>query len=297
MIRRALAAITRVIVPSYKLGQQPLRNVAIVVPLSNRAEFTEDERIALRHLRCHLGGYDRYFLAPDSLEIEPCDFFVKRFPTKYFGSAAAHGKLLASVRFYREFSGYEFIFFYHLDSLVLANRMEYWCSKDIDYIGAPWVRCEESPWVDHPRVGNGGFALLRVSSALRVLVNRYRIEPSTFWLDLFSQSAPLWAVVSAEWVQRRFPTFTLIDRMLHERRIMDDPEPHGRNNDLFWSDRAVSYFPDFKVASLAEGLSFAFEAAPSMCLEMNGGAMPFGCHAWRRYEPEFWAPYLMREPS
>ena len=296
-MRRILSAITRLIVPVFREGQTPAKKVAIVVPLSNRVGFTDDERISLRHLNCHLGAYDRYFLAPEPLEIDLPGFRVKRFPLRYFGSGAAHGKLLASLKFYREFSGYEFILFYHLDSLVLRNCMEYWCSKDIDYIGAPWVRCEENSWVDRPRVGNGGFALLRVSSAIRVLVNRHRLEPSTFWLDLFSQGAPRWAVISAEWFQRFCPSFELIDRILHETRVMDDPAPHGRNNDIFWSDRAVLYFPEFKVASLADGLSFAFEAAPSMCLKMNGGAMPFGCHAWSRYEPEFWEPHLMREPS
>jgi hypothetical protein len=44
---------------------------------------------------------------------------------------------------------------------------------------------------------------------------------------------------------------------------------YGLNNDLFWADQAVKYLPEFKVASLEEGLRFALEAAPRVCFEMN----------------------------
>jgi hypothetical protein len=26
---------------------------------------------------------------------------------------------------------------------------------------------------------------------------------------------------------------------------------------------------------------------------MNGGNMPFGCHAWERYDRRFWEPHLL----
>jgi hypothetical protein len=28
---------------------------------------------------------------------------------------------------------------------------------------------------------------------------------------------------------------------------------------------------------------------------MNGGKMPFGCHAWARYDRDFWLPFLVSE--
>ena len=60
---------------------------------------------------------------------------------------------------------------------------------------------------------------------------------------------------------------------------MDHIEVNERGNDLFWSDQAKRYFPEFKVASLEQGLAFAFEMEPRRCLERTGGRMPFGCHA------------------
>ncbi len=65
--------------------------------------------------------------------------------------------------------------------------------------------------------------------------------------------------------------------------------------DIFWSDEAVHYYPDFKIADVATGLRFAFEVSPRLCLERNQQQLPFGCHAWARYDRAFWEPYLLQE--
>ena len=288
---------TRAMVSPFRLEAPPLKSVAIVVPFSTRADLISDEEVSMRHLLHYLGAYDRYIIAPEGLDLDFPGFSVKRFARKYFGSASAHGKLLANPSFYRQFLDYKFIFFYHLDSLAFSDQLANWCATDLDYIGPPWICCDDTPWVDHPRVGNGGFTLLRVESAFKVIVNRYRLEPSTYWLDKFTRSAPAWLVRNLERIQSNFPHVKSLNRLLKEWHEMEDPAPHGRNNDIFWSDKAVRYLPEFKVASLEEGLQFAFETAPRTCLEMNGGEMPFGCHAWGRYDREFWMPHLLKEES
>ena len=42
-----------------------------------------------------------------------------------------------------------------------------------------------------------------------------------------------------------------------------------------------------------EALEFSFELAPRYCFMMNGRRLPFGCHAWFRYDREFWEPFLL----
>ncbi|MBS1214713.1 MAG: uncharacterized protein H6R26_3330, partial [Proteobacteria bacterium] len=69
----------------------------------------------------------------------------------------------------------------------------------------------------------------------------------------------------------------------------------ARNEDHFWSDDAVRYVPGFKVASFETGLRFSFEVAPRLCFEMNGGRLPFGCHAWQKHDRTFWEPYLLTD--
>ena len=295
LMRYMLKILTRSLVSPFTPEKPPSKRVAIVVPLSTRGELSDDERTSMRHLLHHLGAYDKYLIAPEGLEAHFPGFELKHFARKYFGSAAAHGKMLGTPAFYRQFLDYEFIFFYHLDSLAFSDQMAAWCATDLDYIGPPWIHCAATPWAERPRVGNGGFTLLRVASALKVLANRYRQEPSSYWLDQFTHCAPVWLVRSLERIQNRFPNAEPLNRLLKEWHAMEDPGSHYRNNDMFWSDKAVRYVPEFKVASLEQGLRFAFEAAPRTCFEMNGGRMPFGCHAWARYDREFWAPHLLRD--
>jgi len=67
-----------------------------------------------------------------------------------------------------------------------------------------------------------------------------------------------------------------------------------RHEDHFWSDEAIKYHPEFRVASTELGLRFAFEVAPRYCFELNNYTLPFGCHAWPRYDRNFWEPYLLK---
>lgn len=287
--RKIIGAITRLFVKPYVRPRPASKRVAVVVPMSYRTELTEEERISKRQLEHHLGGYDKFLLVPEGVEPDFEGYRSIAFPKRFFGSAANHGKLLGTRGFYRAFLDYEFVFFYHFDSLVFSDQLESWCARDIDYIGPPWIRCDDSPWVTRPRVGNGGFTLLRVDAALRALTCRYIAKPSFFWFDLFTAHAPGWFVNLLEKVQWFWPA----RRLLREWREVHDPCAHNRNNDIFWSDKAVQYDPAFKVASLEDGLRFAFEVSPGTCYEMNGRRMPFGCHAWGRYDKSFWEPHLV----
>jgi hypothetical protein len=66
------------------------------------------------------------------------------------------------------------------------------------------------------------------------------------------------------------------------------------HEDLFWSFDARRFLPEFRIASVEEALGFAFEVEPRQAFELAGGKLPFGAHAWARYDREFWEPYLLR---
>lgn len=269
-------------------------SVAIVVPWPGGEGLTEAQEISLKHLRHYLGDYDIYLIAPWGARCRLDGMRIIPFRPRYFGSAAAHGLLLMSKGFYKRFGNYEHVMFYHLDSLVFSDGLSEWCGKPYDYIGAPWFRCEDSPWVDRARVGNGGFALLRVSKAIEALEARHRYIRGSRWLDLHVMWTPDFLAKSMDRLSRRFPKSKLLERLVSERRQFMDPASNNRNNDIFWSDMAKYYLPDFRVAPFHEGIRFAFEVSPRECLRMNGGKMPFGCHAWERYDRSFWEPHLLQ---
>lgn len=159
-----------------------MSSVAVVVPGYNRAEFTEDEEISFRHLEHYLGRYDKFLVVPQSLAIERPGFHIQRFPDSYFGSAIANARLMLSPTFYGAFQSYRYVLIYQLDALVFSDRLMEWCASDWDYVGAPWLKCADSPWVGASRVGNGGFSLRKVSSFLRVLSSdAYWVDPEVYW--------------------------------------------------------------------------------------------------------------------
>lgn len=297
MKRALIKAVTCAIVPPFVMKRRPTKKVAILVPMSNRPRLTADEEISMRQLRHYFGNYDKFLIAPEGVAFDFEGFGVKRFPQRFFGSAAAHSRLLAMPSFYKQFADYEFVFFHHLDALAFSDQLPEWCATDIDYIGPPWIQCVDSPWVDRPRVGNGGFTLLRIEKALLALNSRHRRQASFYWFDLFTSNATLPWIEVLEKLERVFPFSLIVGPLLREWRETEDPIGNNRNNDIFWSDTAVRYLPDFKVASLEEGLRFAFEVSPKTCLKMNHGKMPFGCHAWTRYDRKFWEPHIVPENS
>ena len=265
----------------------PSKVVAIVVPLSNRSELTPDEEISFRHLTHFLDKYDKYLVAPKSLQVHYPGFQIKRFSDRYFGSSTAHKKLVLSPKFYKAFREYKYILMYQLDALVFSDQLMQWCETDLDYIGAPWLKSDDSPWVRVARVGNSGFSLRKVESILKVIYSRrYTIDPTKYW-ESFCAS------------RRWYVQFLNLPRKYLKRlRVFNGARWQmsrwQKNDDYFWTDEARKYYPEFKVASFDTGLQFSFEVAPKLCFELNNRQLPFGCHAWGRYDRDFWEPYLLK---
>ncbi len=290
-----LELLTRAFAPSCRTSRPPSKTVAIVVPVSSRPVLLPEEEIALRHL-CHfLGPYDKYFAAPIGSPIRRDGFETSQFPRKFFGSPVAHNHLVFWPDFYRTFEEYEYILIYHLDSLVFSDELMRWCRAGWDYIGAPWLPCADTPWVKEARVGNGGFALMKVESVLDVLDARYRQKPASYWADLLTRNGrwlrPFFRTL--EWLQPRLPPWDTMSRVTGRWRASENPTAYGYHNDLFWAYEAADYVPTFKVAPVEDGLRFAFEAAPRTCFELNGRQLPFGCHAWTKFDRGFWEPLLL----
>jgi hypothetical protein len=262
--------------------------VAIVVPLSSRPGLTPDEEISLRHLRRYLGHYDRFLIAPPALPVNLPDFKVKRFGREFFGSVAAHNQLLFSPAFYESFADYQYILIYHLDSLAFSDQLLQWCETGLDYIGAPWLKCPEYPWITEPKVGNGGFTLMKVESVLRVLHSRRpSVDAAEYWRR-FCADHPQKSVQLVNWPRKYLKRLPVFNHVGWETKRFTS------NNDGFWADRATHYYPPFKVASVEQGLRFAFEAPPRLCFELNHRQLPFGCHAWMKFDRAFWEPYLLK---
>jgi hypothetical protein len=123
-------------------------------------------------------------------------------------------------------------------------------------------------------------------------LDQFWVDPDDYWAD-FCRENPWYRRYLG--LPRRF--------LMRVRRFNDFKREIARwhlrtdgtgNEDYFWADEAARCDPSFKVAPFEVGLRFAFEVAPRKCFELNHRRMPFGCHAWQRYDPAFWEPHLLK---
>lgn len=270
-----------------------MTTVAVVVPIY-KSSLSADERISLHHLDHYLGGYERVLLAPQHLDLNFSTFRIVRFEDEYFQNTFTYSKLLLSRRFYTAFSLYDYILICQLDCLVFSSGIDVWLESGYDYIGAPWFKDPQRAESGFARVGNGGLSLRRVESFLRVLTSsRYVSRPVPFWADLFKpvydEDDPL-PPLKLAWhhLKRRFRVLLQV-----RRGIGWYTANYSLNEDRFWSDRAMFFDPHFKIAPVKAGLRFAFERFPRYCYERNERQLPFGAHAWAKWDRSFWEPHLI----
>jgi hypothetical protein len=268
-------------------------SVAIVVPVY-RKELLPKEHVALRHLRRHLSGFPCCQISPKSLSLRLEGFNFRAYDDGYFASVDAYSRLMLSKSFYESFSNYEHILIYQLDCLVFSNQLEHWCGTVFDYIGAPLFRVEGDAHSGFSGGCNGGLSLRKTSSFLKVLnSDRYVRERVSFLGGVFHE--PFVEVRPLPWMA------SLKKRVQVARGVRQGVDKYtasySLNEDHFWSSRADYFHPGFRVAPPEVALTFAFESAPRFCFERNQCRLPFGCHAWAKYDHTFWEPYLIPETS
>jgi hypothetical protein len=275
----------------------PRRLVAVVTPVP-RFPVTSDEEISILHLRKYLGGFDRYMIGPRSLPKEFSDFKLKRFPERYFTGVYEYNRLLLTEKFYRAFASYEYILIYQLDCLVFASNLDEWCGMGWDFLGAPWLKNPDNPKEGFSAVGNGGLSLRRVRSALAVFRSRQPVEdPEMRGADPGSLKFAYDRLGAGSRVARFIRrTKTWLHRHGYKNNVPRRTEHLAEvhlHEDYFWTQEASRYVENFRIPTPLEALAFSFEMAPRYCLTANAGRMPFGCHAWTKYDRSFWEPFLI----
>ena len=261
----------------------------ILVPIY-RVELTSDEEISLASIRKHLSGYDICFVAPESLDLNSIiqsGESVERFPDDYFSGIEGYNRLLKSRGFYQRFTNLDYLLIAQLDCLIFSSNLNEWMDRGWDYLAAPWFKgFSEEHTSGLWRVGNGGLSLRRVESYLRVLSQQV-VSGSIYprwghyaWKPPFESMEPgLYQKVSAlHWINPFAKVHVLEDELSR----------FTYNEDVFWAIEATKFDPSFQVAPAEAALSFAFEASPRWSLKQTGGRLPLGCHAWARYDRNFW---------
>ncbi len=259
---------------------QPKKN-AVVIPIY-QSSLSPEENFSISNAVRVLAKHDIYFVGPEKLETYLAGLSsqfdrlgaYKIFPNHYFADIDGYNRLMLSSIFYRTFIAYEYILIAQTDSLVFKDELDAWTKKGFSYIGAPWFVGYTNP-IKPLRldcVGNGGFSLRSVPDFLKVL------ECPRIFKNTLMESWP------GNWISNTY-------RYLKDYHSFVFKNLHLNikvNEDLFWSLFVPPRCSFFTVPEASEAIAFAFEAHPEYLYELNHHQLPFGCHAWRRYNPKFW---------
>ena len=262
----------------------------IILIIVYKKEISHLETISLKQCVKVLGRYPIRLVCPEGLDIGAYrrvakDVEVDFINPKWHKSYSTTNRLRIEPFLYKRYRDYEFILLYELDAFAFRDDLEYWCNKDYDYIGAPWFKGFRAGSVDSPLigVGNGGFSLRKTRSLLKAL-------------HAFS-----WIIKPIDWFRQDFPQNKLkaLRDLVKNATIGNNSfflfNDYPAQEDIFWGICIKRNFEWFKVAPIDEAIKFSFEVQPKLLYEMNNRELPFGCHAWWRYDFEFWRPFIESE--
>ena len=236
--------------------------IAIVIP-NHRGNLKWPEKISLQRCKDVFSNYDVILVHPEGMDLEEHRSYgiIKKFiglEPKYFSSDKMYNRLMNIPYFYKNFLDYDYILIYQLDTFVFENNLEEWCNMGYTYVGAPWIN---ERWIEEnnrkiPGIGRFFNRVGNGGLSLR------KVKPFYYGSVFLYPLALFW---KGNW---------------HE--------------DVFWTTVAARILPGFKVPDVKTALKFAFEELPEKCYEMNNNTLPFGCHAWEKFNTPFWATHFKK---
>ncbi len=219
----------------------------------------------------HVGIYEQVF--------KNCNFCVARFDSSYFESLSAYSKLLLKPEFYMRFSEYDFMLIYQLDAWVFRDELDYWCNQGFSYIGAPWFVGDKLSAI----AGNGGFSLRNINDMIKILSNKQAIKynPREYAAS-YLKSSDLKTIFNVAY-----------NYLMHFFCEIPFWESTTLNEDYAIVKYSKKFMKEFKCAPPNIAMKFSFEVHPEILYKMNGYKLPFGCHGYLKYNPEFWEKFIL----
>lgn len=258
--------------------------LVVVVPVF-QSIFTDDEKLSIRSTIKHMYKYDVVIVCPKHvvesslLKEFNFDFRYLVLDDEHFVSIQSYNHLLLSAWFYEMFDNYEYMLIAQTDALILNSNIEVWVDKGYSFVGAPWVNdieIRKHEGLFKSGVLNGGLSLRKISHHIKVLKSNKKIYPISTHLKIIPRNKGIWRQI--KFVLEYFHAVSRFSNV--------------KNNVLVNEDRILSYawkqFDFFKIPTPDIALQFAFENHPDLLFELNGKKLPFGCHAWNKYNKNFY---------
>lgn len=254
-------------------------NVVILIPIY-KTFLSEFEQIALQQCVSVLGNYPIAFVAPKSLNMENLKktyniHNVFRFNDDYFKGLEGYNRLMLNHEFYECFLQYNYLLIYQLDAYVFSDKLQKWCSKGYDYIGAPWIpSMKYNKWIHRKELSISQF-FSRILSTYSTRSNYFQTGNGGFSL-------------------RKIDTFYQV-AISNQKQISDflKNSSYHYGEDIYWGIHANRKKKQLHIPHYKDALSFAFENHPQLLYQYNHEQLPFGAHAWYKGKNlDFWEPFI-----
>jgi hypothetical protein len=268
-----------------------MKSLAIIVIIAHKKVLSKNEEMSLLQCCKVFEKYPIRLVCPEGLDVSvyqrlipgaKIDFIDPKWQSDYkMFSLLKVDKLL-----YKKYERFQYLLFYEVDAWVFNDELEYWCNKQFDYIGAPWFEGHEKG--NSTKIigaGNGGFSLRNTRASIRMARRlKFLKQLRLFWYKSYLQSIVRFNTVTSlfkHWL--RITDAKKLDDLLLEKEVLED---------RYWAEGIGNVFTDFKVAPVKDAIKFSFEMQPLLLYKMNNETLPFGCHAWGKYEPWFWRKFI-----
>jgi hypothetical protein len=219
----------------------------------------------------------------------------------YFKGIVGYNFLMLSKSFYQSFSQYNYILIHQLDCFVFEDKLDFWAQKKYDYIGSPWFAhymdyAEDRPfWYN----GNGGFSLRNTQAFLRVLNWKFPLRKMPQIKDDFKEMKMSKLRKNILYIFTWLGYHNTIGNFWKKmgyfpqeiETAFTDDKPRA-NEDVLWSNMFKYTRVQIKTPDFIGGLGFSFERSPDYLYKQNNNELPFGCHAWWKYDLSFWKPFI-----
>ena len=258
----------------------------VVIPVHSQFP-TKDEQWSLRRCGLVLSKHQICIVHPSGLNIDAYLSLIPQaklvhVPPAWMESKRAYNRMLINSNFFRIFDAYSHLLIHEPDALVVSDCLTDWCEAGFDFIGAPLFLGYAKALPNAPFNGelNSGFSLFCIETTIRFLDSRFR------------------------WYKYRNAIYHLLRRLLrrpcdgitiaYAMRGLGEPglikgayKLTNLNCDLFLCRFASKVSPRYVLPKPEEATRFSWDAMPERCHQLNNGKLPFGIHAWARYNRGF----------
>jgi len=281
----------------------------ILIPVY-KAQWRTVEHAAIRRCLRILRNYDFVFMHKQSLhendifkhyrtELDSvASWRLMPVPDECLASVHAYNKLLLTSCFYDFFYEWDYLLVFQHDAWILSGNLENWLDKRYSYVGAPWCPDlgDDPLWSPVPGVGNGGLSLRKIKDMKSIVSSeKFYRKPVLSMFEIISKASLFseyqhrsMLVRALDFLKRLLCLVSLL--LLYPigyRNNLAFLAANGVNEDIILGFYAKRLFKWLHVPSPREAASFSLETNPRRVAYSFCVGIPFGCHAWEKYDKDF----------